>query len=207
MINLYVGTPGSGKSLHSIQDIKTLSKRGGLVITNFEINKKYLRNNKCGFVMISSEKLLYRPQLLIHKIQLYLKFFPEKRVLVIIDECSDLFDNRQWNMRGRKEWLHFFRLHRHYNAIKKDNIIIDLVTQSEADIDKKLKAYCDSIYYHRKISKFGNVAFIIDAILPIDLFYCSIHTNNKMVKMRTGGFWLFGRKSLYKIYDTTADFN
>ena len=117
MIYLYSGTPGAGKSLHQASDIYWWLHNGKPCICNFDINLEAIKckPQKLGeFYYIDNQML--RPELLIKYSKIYFKNhkFKEGAIRLYIDECQLLFNAREWNTAGRKEWLSFFTQHRKY---------------------------------------------------------------------------------------------
>lgn len=108
MIYLYSGTPGSGKSLHQASDLYWWLHNGKPAIANFDINLDAIKTKHLGeFYYINNEIL--KPELLIKYAQIYFKDhkFKEGAIRLYIDECQLLFNAREWNIAGRKEWLSF----------------------------------------------------------------------------------------------------
>ena len=150
MINLYSGTPGSGKSLHVAQDIKWYLEHNKPVITNF-----YFKANLCkckkygGFLFIPNDELTVDK--LIDFSELYKEErkkdnLEEESILLVIDECQILFNAREWNNIYRKDWVSFFSQHR------KLGYKIVLVAQYSEMIDKQIRALIEYEYIHRKVS-------------------------------------------------------
>ena len=114
MIYLYSGTPGSGKSLHQARDIYHILQRGGVCIANFDIDVQKIPKCKGQFIYLDNEHLT--PQILIKFAKVYFNDhrFYEGRIKLYIDECQLLFNAREWQASGRKDWLSFFTQHRKY---------------------------------------------------------------------------------------------
>ena len=55
MIELYTGTPGSGKSYHSVNTVLDWLSRGKTVISNFPIAIPYKKRYKRGKIYIYSK--------------------------------------------------------------------------------------------------------------------------------------------------------
>lgn len=107
MIYLYSGTPGSGKSLHQAKEIYQWLRRGRCCIANFDIDISKIKRCKGNFIYLDNDYLT--PETLIKFSRIYFKDhkFSEGRLRVYIDECQLLFNAREWNTPGRKEWLSF----------------------------------------------------------------------------------------------------
>ena len=157
MINLYLGNPGSGKSLHSSGDIRFALEHGQCVIANFKIKTELFRMaDDSKFVYIPQESLKF-PFIVVKHIVDYRKEH-SGRILIMLDECQMLFDNRKWKDPGRDEWVLFFT---HHRKLMGDTGEIILVTQREASIDPKIYDLVEYKSYHRKICNFGRFGFIL----------------------------------------------
>ena len=98
-------------------------------ICNFDVNLHAIKASKRGlgeFYYISNDIL--RPELLIKYSEIYFKNhkFKEGAIRLYIDECQLLFNAREWNIKGRKEWLSFFTQHRKYGY--------DIILVAQSDI-------------------------------------------------------------------------
>ena len=168
MIYLYSGTPGSGKSLHQASDIYWWLHNGHSCICNFEINLDKIKirdRKKLGeFYYISNDVL--RPELLVKYSQLYFRDhrFKEGAIRLYIDECQLLFNAREWNTKGRKEWLSFFTQHRKYGYD------IYLIAQFDRMIDRQIRSLIEYEIIHRKVKNFGKWGFMINAAAAGQLF-------------------------------------
>ena len=96
-IDLYSGTPGSGKSLHSAKDIITWFKKGKPVITNFDVDlSKY---PKAIHTIVDDDELT--PDFLADFSHAYfggrkLTKKDEDTILLVIDECQLIFNSRDY---------------------------------------------------------------------------------------------------------------
>lgn len=196
MINLYSGTPGSGKSLHAIKKIKEYYFNKKWVITNFDVNffwdgkkyGKYLRlKNECLNVYtlqnISKEYC--------NEIKRRVK---EEEILLVIDEAQLIFNTREWSSPDRKEWISFFSQHR------KLGYHIILISQHAEMLDKQIRALIEYEHIHRKIANLGNggkilnVVFGGESFIDVTLYYS--------MSLKTGQEVFRGNKMLYDMYDT-----
>lgn len=108
LIYLYSGTPGSGKSLHQAKDIYWWLRSGLPLLANFDIDTNKIKTNKdIEFYYIDNQIL--RPELLIKYSKIYFRDhkFKEGAIRLYIDECQLLFNAREWNKKGRAEWISF----------------------------------------------------------------------------------------------------
>lgn len=201
MITLYSGTPGSGKSLHQASEIYWRLRSGRPVICNFEVNLKNIcPPKKCGeFYYISNDILC--PDLLIKYSQLYFKNhkFKEGAISLYIDECQILFNARDWNAKGRREWLSFFTQHRKYGY----NIF--LVAQFDKMLDRQVRALIEYEVIHRKIKNFGWKGWLVDYFAGGSLFVAV-----KVwypIREKVDALYFKGREKYYNIYNTYNTFN
>lgn len=157
MINMYLGTPRSGKSLHSARDIRFALKNGQCVIANFNIKTELFdMHENSKFIFIEQKKLTY-PYILVKEIFEYRKKH-DGRILILLDECQMLFDNRKWKDPGREEWVLFFT---HHGKLMGENGEVILITQREASIDPKIYDLVEYKSYHRKVCNFGRLGLIL----------------------------------------------
>lgn len=149
MISLYVGTPGSGKSLDVARTIMSRLRNGFNVIGNMHVNKAMLskKHYKGSYIFVDTYKM--NPKELVDYARKYHKKGKEGQCLIVIDECQQIFNSRDWSSSDRRAWNEFFQVHRHFGY----NII--LVTQYDRLIDRQLRALVEYQYIHRKISNAG----------------------------------------------------
>lgn len=154
MIEIYTGTPGSGKSLHVADVMKRCIEWFGCpVIANFEFRAKALRPKKFGsFLYVPNKKLT--PALLIRFSKEYkqlrgMEHVPEDHILLVIDEAQIIFSNRQWQRDDRAEWVSFFTQHR------KLGYKVIMIAQDIEMIDKQMRACIEYEQIHRKVKNIG----------------------------------------------------
>lgn len=199
MIELYSGTPGSGKSLHTAKDLFWyLRKEDKLVIANFDIDSGSVKHPE-NFIYIDNMDLT--PDLVV---DIACKWFEnherkENSIVLIIDECQLLFNTRDWNRPDRRAWLSFFTQHRKYG------FIVTLVAQYDEMLDKQVRALIEYECMHRKVTNFGLGGLLLKAFtfgdwfVGIDIWY--------PLKKQTGVTWFRARKKYYQLYDTFNTFN
>lgn len=195
MIDLYSGTPGSGKSLHAAQRIYTaLTIQRRPVVCNFDINLDAIKRLRGTFCYVDNTALT--PDYLIKYSQDYFgdKRVVEDQILLVIDECQLLFNAREWGKKGRDKWLSFFTQHRKlgYHVI--------LIAQFDGMIDKQIRALIEYEYVHRKLSNFGwrglflSVFFGPGSIIAVKVWY--------PLNMKVDQEVLHIRKRYYRLYQT-----
>lgn len=196
MVNVYTGTPGSGKSLHCANMILFYLKHGKRVICNFPINtdiikKKYRKN----FFYIPDKDL--KPHYLFEFAKAYHKEMREDQTYLIIDEAQRLFPiDRIYEL--RRAWEEFFQLHRHYGYS------IILVTQNLSYINKGIRIQTEYEVKHRKINNYG-IGGLILTILHIPLFVALTYWQGTKERIYSD-FYLYKRK-YGKFYNTFSNFD
>lgn len=145
MIELYSGTPGSGKSLHTAKELRTrLRMHKRVIIGNFYVNTKAIRRCKGTYLFVMNDRLT--PDRLLQfsrKLSRHLgRRLKEGEILLLIDEAQMMFNSREWQNISRQGWLSFFSQHRHYGYPIKERVEGNFFVGS-----KKLFAIYDS-YNH-----------------------------------------------------------
>lgn len=197
MIRLYSGTPGSGKSLHNARDVINRSRSGKPVIGNFPCDlKKY---PKAKYTYVPNHQL--NPDFLIKYSRAYFagKRIKEGSLLVVIDECQLLFNSRDWQQKGRNEWLSFFTQHRKYGYD------VTLIAQFDRMIDRQIRGVIEYEYVHRKMSNYGiggkimSLLFGGNTFVVVQMWY--------PLKLKVGSEMVHAKKRFYSIYDTFGTFD
>lgn len=199
MISLYSGTPGSGKSLHLASIIFNRCRHKVLTIGNFDVNRDVLENDEY-YEFVDNEFLC--PYILYERSVHYFedegRKFKEGAILLIIDEAQLLFNVREWNLKGRNQWIHFFTQHR------KLGFDIIIVSQFDKMIDKQLRALFEYEFIHRKMSNFGFRGKFIAMFTGNRLFICVQMWYP--LKERIGSESFLYKKVLGELYNTRLMF-
>lgn len=202
MIDLYSGTPGSGKSLHVasiIRDRITLNKR--IVIGNFTVNLKALKRKKGNFIYIDNMRLT--PDRLI-KFSFFMQKHLKRRLregelLLIIDESQLLFNSREWGKSDRGLWLSFFSQHR------KLGFDVILIAQNDRMLDRQIRSLIEYQYIHRKVSNAGYIGKFLGFLFGNSLF---VYIKQWYpLKEKVGSEFFKGSKRLYAFYDSFTIFS
>lgn len=198
MIYLYSGTPGSGKSLHCARTIMLQLKRGLPVIANFDINTKKIGSKDYPFYFWSNEEVT--PDRLVSFACDYWKgrTVCEGKLTLVIDECQIMFNSREWNAKGRSDWLSFFTQHRKYGY----DVI--LIAQFDRMIDRQIRSLIEYSTVHRKVSNIGIKGKIL-SILSLGTLFISVKVWYPMNE-RIGAEFFTARKKYYSLYDTYNTF-
>lgn len=195
MIYFYSGTPGSGKSLHVARDIYirlNKNKKYPNVIANFAINEKMIKNKKSKFIYRDNFDLTVE-FLLSYAFENH-KLGVENQTLVVVDECSVIWNSRSWMKDAdRMEWLKFFVQHRKlgYNFI--------LISQTDRQIDRQIRSLFEYEVKHRKVNNFK-----IGQLLPISTFAAVTYWYG--LNERLGVEFFTYRKKWSKFYDSYGTF-
>lgn len=194
MINLFTGTPGSGKSLDMARFIYSFNRQKKPVICNFEINTKKLCHSE-HFHYVENNDLTV--DYLVNFATIYFKDrkLKESSIVLVIDECQMMFNSRDWSKPDRQAWNKFFQIHRHYGYD------IYLVTQFDSMIDKQIRSLVEYNYIHRKLSNYGWKGWFLSALFLSPRMFVSIKYWYPMKEKISSEFFR-GRKKLFSLYDT-----
>lgn len=199
MIYLYSGTPGSGKSLHQAKDIYYWLRRGHCCICNFDIDVSKIPKCKGQFIYLDNEYLTPETLIKFSKVYFHDHKFGEGRLRVYIDECQLLFNAREWNISGRKEWLSFFTQHRKYGYD------IFLVAQFDRMVDRQIRSLIEYEVIHRKASNFGTFGVLFSMFSGGNLFVAITMWYPLREKIESNFFK--ANKKYYSLYDTYNTFD
>lgn len=199
MIDLYSGTPGSGKSLHVAKImLEQIHDKGRPCIGNFAFNGELCRpKGSGGYLYVPNDELT--PDFLrffstYYKDHVYKKRLPEEHILLVIDECQLIFNTREWGRTDRRDWISFFTQHRKlgYHVI--------LIAQYSEMIDKQVRALFEYEYMHRKVSNIGKGGRVMSLFSGGNLHVCvKIY---RPLKLFVGSDFFRGEEKLYKLYDS-----
>lgn len=229
MIELYSGTPGSGKSLHTAHEIKQWLQVGKNVISTCDMDtdlmflnpfqKLYVRFTKRkpkhikrdkrqdNFYYIPIEEVT--PDYLYSFAARYHKFGKEHQTIVFLDECVAIFSPtalaedrdgiKKWN-----SWDTFFRKHRHIG------FDLVLIPQSKKLIQRKVIEYCEFEVKHYNRKNQGFLGWLFSLFCGGSLFSwsrCWRGTGNKPFEQ---GFFtykpIYGLMyNSYSMFDSTLE--
>lgn len=202
MIELYSGTPGSGKSVHLAKEIRSrLQARKCIIIGNFYINTKEIKKCRGTYIMVQNFRLT-PDRLLAFSRRLsshYGRRLREGELLLIIDEAQLLFNSRDWRNLSRQGWMSFFQQHRHYGY--------DVLFAAQFDrmLDRQVRSLIEYDYVHRKINRAGNLGAVIGFIFGGNLFiyikkWYPIHE-------KVESHFFMGSRQVYALYDSYNHFD
>ena len=147
-IQLYTGTPGSGKSCHAAKDIVRWMKRDRGLICNFPVNEGFVGKKLRAHVEYWDNSELTAARLVAYALERH-KIGKEGQTLVVIDECQIIFNCRDFGRKDRNAWVTFFAQHRKLGF----NVI--LITQSDRMIDRQIRSLVEEEVKHRKLNNYG----------------------------------------------------
>ena len=203
MIELYTGTPGSGKSLHCAKVICQKLQVKKNVIANFDINLSVFKGRGIGdFTYMDNSEM--SPDLLVDYAMTKHKRntngnIAEGQTLLVIDECQILFNSRDWNAKDRMKWATFFTQHRKFGF----NII--LITQFDRLIDRQIRSLVEYQVIHRKVSGFKTIGFFLGLLFGGNLFIAVKQWYGVREKIDSEMFIM--RKKYARLYDSYKIFN
>lgn len=203
MINLYSGTPGSGKSLHLARLMKNwIHLYRAPVIGNFSFNAAMCKPRGWGsYLEVTNAQL--QPDFLIAFSRKYQKLrkwsnIPEEHILLVIDECQLLFNAREWNKANRAAWISFFTQHR------KLGYRIVLVAQFDRMIDRQIRSLIEYEFVHRKVKNIGFKGKLLS--------FCAgggLHVAVEIYKPlneKVGSSFFKANRQLFALYDSYTTF-
>lgn len=205
MINLFSGTPGSGKSYHMARFIySNIKYQNCVIIANFDINLSSIKHPRGQFYYVTNDKIT--PQFLADFAKNYIseqrgkgKNVKEGQIILIIDEAQLLFNAREWSKAGRNDWNAFFTQHRH---LKYD---IYFVAQFDRMLDRYIRCLIEYEYIHRKVNNYGKFGKFLSILCGGNFF--AIVKRWYPMKENVDHEFCRGCKKYYKIYDTEIIFN
>lgn len=237
MIYFYIGTPGSGKSLHMASEIYDALLAGKNVIANFAINEHYFSKlkhpEKLGhFIRVTNYEWLnnaytkhqaydpvkqiyfngkipdghytYLDGLYSFALQFHKKDrkgnIKEHQTLLVLDECQELFNNREWAKKDRLAWIEFFREHRKFGYD------IYLISQDDKVIDKQIRSILQFKVEHRSVKNYKLAGKILALLSGGNLFVWIM--SNYQVRGAAGRLKseYFTGKKFYDFYNSYETF-
>lgn len=193
MIRCYTGTPGSGKSLHSIRRILDYLRDGKNVIANFPLKINELDEEKYTgrYFYVPNEKItveyLYQFYSMYHVDDI------ENQTMLLVDEASVKFNCRSFMDQDRMNFCSFFAQHRKFGYT------IVLVCQNMRQIDRQIRDLIEIEVIHRKLNNYSYYR-----ILPFPLFV-AVERNVVLKEKNEHEFFLYSKK-IGRLYDTFYDF-
>lgn len=201
MIDLYSGTPGSGKSLHTAMRLYYWLRAGKTCICNFDIDLTKVRRRRPDLLpFFEIENREITPEFLIEFSKMHFagKRVKEDSIVLVIDEAQILFNARTWQQTGRNEWLSFFSQHRKYGY----HII--LIAQFDRMLDRQIRSVIEYEYVHRKVSNFGLKGKILSLAMGAKVFV-AVKVWYPMNE-KVGQEFFRAKRRYYSLYDSYGTF-
>ena len=141
MIELYSGTPGSGKSLHVAKIIRErLRMYNCVIIGNFYVNQNTVKKRKGTYIYVDNSRL--EPERLIKFAIRYARHkgrrLKEDELYLFIDEAQLLFNSRDWQLIKTSGWVSFYSQHR------KLGFYIGLIAQFDRMLDRQIRSLVEN---------------------------------------------------------------
>lgn len=197
MIELYSGTPGSGKSLHVAKIIRErLRMYDCVIIGNFYVNQDTIKKRKGTYIYVDNSQL--EPAWLIDYAIEYAKNkgrrLKEDELYLFIDEAQLLFNSRDWQLIKTSGWVSFFSQHR------KLGFYIGLIAQFDRMLDRQIRSLVENEIKHRKVSRAGLFGKLLGFLTGDNLFiYIKIWYP---MKQKVYSEFFLGTKKVYDLYDS-----
>lgn len=149
MITLYSGTPGSGKSFHAAKDVYKRFQIGGGLIANFPVKRPEGIKPKSELRVSYWDNSEITPQRLTQYALTYHEMGKEGQTLLIVDEAQVVWNAREFQSKGRQDWIAFFSQHRKLGF----NIL--LIAQNDRMLDRQIRFVIENEVRHRKLDNYG----------------------------------------------------
>lgn len=197
MIELYSGTPGSGKSLHVAKIIRErLRMYNCVIIGNFYVNQNTVKKRKGTYIYVDNSRLY--PERLIKFAIRYARHkgrrLKEDELYLFIDEAQLLFNSRDWQIIKTSGWVSFYSQHR------KLGFYIGLIAQFDRMLDRQIRSLVENEIKHRKVSRAGLFGKLLGFLTGDNLFiYIKIWYP---MKQKVYSEFFLGTKKVYDLYDS-----
>lgn len=197
MIELYSGTPGSGKSLHVAKIIRErLRMYNCVIIGNFYVNQNTVKKRKGTYIYVDNSRLY--PERLIKFAIRYARHkgrrLKEDELYLFIDEAQLLFNSRDWQLIKTSGWVSFYSQHR------KLGFYIGLIAQFDRMLDRQIRSLVENEIKHRKVSRAGLFGKLLGFLTGDNLFiYIKIWYP---MKQKVYSEFFLGTKKVYNLYDS-----
>lgn len=201
MIELYSGTPGSGKSLHVAKIIRErLRMYNCVIIGNFYVNQNTVKKRKGTYIYVDNSRL--EPERLIKFAIRYARHkgrrLKEDELYLFIDEAQLLFNSRDWQLIKTSGWVSFYSQHR------KLGFYIGLIAQFDRMLDRQIRSLVENEIKHRKVSRAGLFGKLLGFLTGDNLFiYIKIWYP---MKQKVYSEFFLGTKKVYDLYDSYGFF-
>lgn len=205
MIEVYSGTPGSGKSLHAANEVRfQLNRRTPRpVLANFELAADAPVKRRDFFRFVRNEDIT--PSLLkTFADDFWSKNdipFREEYITLVLDECQLIFNSRLWAQSDRLSFLEFLSQSRKYGY----HII--LIAQNINMIDNQFRMLCEFDVNHRNVRFLPGIGGFLGLVTGNRVFLTVTYLiQNGKNKERIGSRWYISSDRDRAMYDSYARF-
>lgn len=201
----YVGVPGSGKSLHVMDDLYWICRRkDALVMCNFDVS--FPRGARAAFFRLPSGEVSVSD--VMEGVSSWLAegncVTHEGQIFVVIDEAQITFNNRDWQKPGRAAWIRLFIQHR------KLGMRFVLVVQDLGMLDKQIRAVVETCGNHMRVNTYGWFGSLVGLLFlgrPVCMCVYRLPFYGASKAGVIGRRAVIGSRRLYRMYDTHAIFS
>ena len=125
----------------------------------------------------------------------------EHQTILVLDECQELFNNRNWAKKDRLDWIAFFREHRKYGYD------IYLISQDDKVIDKQVRAVLQFKVEHRSVKNYKAGGRLLALLSGGELFVWIL--SNYQIRSRDSRICseYFTGKKFYEFYNSYQTFH
>lgn len=198
MIEVYTGTPGSGKSYHVACLMYSQIGRKN-IISNFPMNdeivKKLIASKKNHAEVIYKDNSELTVPYLIQYAREHHRIGIEKQTYLIIDEAQVIFNCRDFGNNDRQMWCNFFAQHR------KLGYEVILITQFLRLLDRQIRSLVEVETGHRKLNNYG-IGGILIGLVTMSSWFVSVSFWTGGNKLIIGKDFFRFSKNKAKIYDS-----
>lgn len=149
MIEQYIGTIGSGKSYHALEDIIAALKKGKHVVANFPLNfpAGMIKNGYADRFMYVPDEFLMGSNGVAFLYQLAVNkgfYGDESSCLVVIDEAGNYFTPEDYAKPEQRLWKTFF------TQSRKMGYDFILISQTDRQVNRTIRSCVEYEVIHRK---------------------------------------------------------
>lgn len=125
----------------------------------------------------------------------------EHQTILVLDECQELFNNRNWAKKDRLDWISFFREHRKYGYD------IYLISQDDKVIDKQVRAVLQFKVEHRSVKNYKAAGKLLAFLRGGELFVWIL--SNYQIRGKDARICseFFTGKKFYEFYNSYQTFH
>lgn len=125
----------------------------------------------------------------------------EHQTLLVLDECQELFNNRNWAKSDRLDWIAFFREHRKYGYD------VYLISQDDKVIDKQVRNLLQYKVEHRSVKNYKLAGRLLAFLRGGELFVWILSNYQIRGKEARICSEFFTGKKFYEFYNSYQTFH